>query len=285
MHRLMPTPHIDALIDLTLAEDIGVGDVTTEALIPPGRSASGEILAKQPLVFCGAPLVDRLLWRYGPGAPTIEWAAQEGDAVTPGVVVARVEGPLDHTLVVERPLLNFLQRMSGVATLTRHYVEAVALANAKAKVVCTRKTLPGWRALDKYAVRVGGGRNHRGALDSGILIKDNHLTAAGGIAAAVKRAKDSAPHPLRIEVEVESLEGLEEALGAGADVVLIDNFTPEMAAKAVQQAQGRALIEASGGVALDTVTAFAQAGVDLIAIGALTHSAKAVDLSLEVVER
>ncbi|MFN3198614.1 MAG: carboxylating nicotinate-nucleotide diphosphorylase [Bradymonadia bacterium] len=276
----MPTPHIDALIDLAFAEDIGVGDVTTEALIPPTVTATGALIARSPLTLCGIPLAERLLWRYGPGAPAVRWTVADGAQVEGGTVVGHLEGPLDHVLVVERPLLNFMQRMSAVATLTRRYVEAVQ--GTSAQVVCTRKTLPGWRALDKYAVRIGGGRNHRGALDSGILIKDNHLAAAGGIAVAVEQARARAPHPLRIEIEVEDLQGLEVALEAGADVVLIDNFTPEQAAEAVAQARGRALIEASGGVDLSTVAAFARAGVDLIAIGALTHSATAVDLSLEV---
>lgn len=286
MIRLTPTPHIDALIDLAFAEDIGVGDVTTEALIPPGHIVEAEIIARRPLVLCGAPLAERLLWRYGPEAPSVTWAAPDGAAVEAGAVVGRLSGALDHTLVVERPLLNFMQRMSAVATLTRRFVQATA--GTSAQIVCTRKTLPGWRALDKYAVRIGGGRNHRGSLDSGILIKDNHLAAAGGIAAAVRQAKAVAPHPLRVEVEVEDFEGLEIALEAGADVILIDNFTPAQAAKAVEIARAaktQALIEASGGVDLETVAAFAQAGVDLIAIGALTHSAQAVDLSIEVVQR
>jgi nicotinate-nucleotide pyrophosphorylase (carboxylating) len=178
-------------------------------------------------------------------------------------------------------MLNFLQRMSGVATQARCFVDAVA--GTRARIVDTRKTLPGWRVLDKYAVRVGGAHNHRAALDGGVLIKDNHLAAGGGITRTVRRARADAPHVLRIEVEVESLEGLAEAIAAGADVVLIDNFTPAQAAEAVALAAGRVILEASGGITLANVRAFAEAGVDVISVGALTHSVIAADLALEVV--
>ena len=185
-----PTPHVDALIDLAFAEDIGVGDVTGEALIPPMATAEMVLLAKSDLVFCGAPIADRLLWRYGPMAPMVQWVVEEGAVVAPGTVVGRLKGLLSHMLIIERPLLNFLQRLSGVATYTRQYVEKVA--GTGAHIVDTRKTLPGYRALDKYATRVGGARNHRSALDGGILIKDNHLAAAGGVEAAVANARMTA---------------------------------------------------------------------------------------------
>jgi nicotinate-nucleotide pyrophosphorylase (carboxylating) len=276
-----PTPHVDALIELALAEDIGCGDVTGEALIPAMATAEMVLLAKSDMLFCGAPIVDRLLWRYGPMAPTVKWAANEGDRVEAGTVLARLRGLLQHMLIVERPLLNFLQRLSGVATHTRRFVDRVE--GTRAHIVDTRKTLPGYRALDKYATRVGGARNHRAGLDGGILIKDNHLAAAGGIAAAVATVRAVATHTLRVEVEVETLDGLDAALAAGADVIMLDNFTPEAVCVAVERAGDAALIEASGGIDLETVRAFAEAGVDIIAVGALTHSAPAVDISAEII--
>ncbi len=280
MPVLTPTPALDALLDLTLAEDIGCGDVTTEAVVPPDRVGRGLIVARSPLVFCGAPAVDRLLWRYGPVAPALTWHASEGQAVERDTVIGVLDGRLRDLLVVERPLLNLLQRMSGVATLTRRYVDACA--GTRARVVDTRKTIPGHRILDKYAARVGGAANHRHGLDGGVLIKDNHLVVAGSVENAVRAARERAPHALRIEVEVTDLEQIEPALAAGAEVILIDNFSPVEARAAVQQIAGRALVEASGGITLDTVRAFADTGVDLIAVGALTHSAPAADIAMDV---
>lgn len=280
---LTPTPHLDALLDLALAEDIGVGDVTSRTLIPADAQARVELIAREPLILCGAPVVDRLFWRFGPTPPALRWCVAEGQAVPAGTVVGEISGRLHDILVLERPALNFLQRMSGVATLTRRFVDAVA--GTPARIVDTRKTLPGWRLLDKYATRVGGATNHRSALDGGVLIKDNHLIAAGGVAAAVERARAEAPHSLRVEVEVEDLAGLDEALRAKADVILLDNFTPAQLATAAARIGDAAIIEASGGITLDTVRAFAEAGAQLIAVGAITHSATAVDLAAEVVER
>lgn len=279
MHRLTPTPHLDALLDLALAEDIGCGDATG-ALIPPDARAVFEIQAREALIFCGAPVADRLLWRYGPGAPRSAWRVAEGQRVDRGTILGTLEGDVQTLLIIERPLLNLLQRMSGVATLTRRYVDQVA--GTGARVIDTRKTIPGWRLLDKYATRIGGAGNHRAALDGGILIKDNHLQAAGGITAAISKARAAAPHSLRIEIEVEDLAGLDEAVAAGADVVLIDNFSPAQAKAAVERHGDRVIIEASGGITLETIRAFAEAGVHLIAVGALTHSATAVDIAAEV---
>lgn len=278
---LWPTPHLDALIDIALAEDLGQGDVTSELTIPPGTRGRAALEVRAPLVLCGRPVVDRLLSRYGAGAPAVRWLAEDGAALPGGAVAAHFEGDLRTLLVLERTMLNFMQRMSGVATQARRYVDAVA--GTRARVVDTRKTIPGWRLLDKYAVRVGGAHNHRAALDAGVLIKDNHLACGGGITETVRRARAGAPHVLRIEVEVESLDGLREAIAAGADVVLIDNFTPAQAAEAVAVAGGRVLLEASGGITLGNVRAFAEAGVDIISAGALTHSVVAADLALEVV--
>jgi len=200
--------------------------------------------------------------------------------VEKGAAVCRVEGRTRAVLAAERPALNFLQHLSGVATLTARFVDAVK--GTRAKIVDTRKTTPGWRALDKEAVRAGGGGNHRVDLAAGVLIKDNHVAACGGVKAAVERARARAPHSLRIEVEVTELGQIEDALAAGADIVLLDNFDPPKVAQAMKQIAGRALVEVSGGINLDTVRAFAEAGPDLISVGALTHSARAVDLSLEL---
>lgn len=277
---LTPTPHLDALLDLALAEDIGCGDATGAALIPADATATFEIQARQDMTFCGAPVADRLLWRFGPGAPSSTWHVAEGAQVKKGTILGHLTGNTRTLLIIERPVLNLLQRMSGVATLSRRYVDAVA--GTGATVIDTRKTLPGWRMLDKYATRMGGAGNHRAALDGGILIKDNHLQAAGGIAAALNKARAHAPHSLRLEIEVEDLAGLDEAVAAGADVVLIDNFTPEQARIAVSKHGKNAIIEASGGITLETIRAFAETGVHLIAVGALTHSAVAVDIAAEV---
>lgn len=278
--EFVPTPHLDTLLDLALAEDLGCGDVTAAATVPARAMAVMRIEARARLVFCGAPVVDRLLWRFGPGAPAINWTVSDGDTVEAGAPLARLTGRLRTLLALERTALNLLQRMSGVATLTRAFVDAIE--GTGARIVDTRKTVPGWRMLDKYATRVGGAANHRVALDGGVLIKDNHLQAAGGVAAAVKAARQHAPHALRIEVEVEDLPGLDAALDAGADVVLLDNFEPAQVKAAVERAAGRAIIEASGGITLGTVRAFAEAGADLIAVGALTHSAAAADIAAEI---
>lgn len=278
--EFVPTPHLDTLLDLALAEDLGCGDVTAAALVPARAMAVMRVEARQRLVMCGVPIVDRLLWRFGPGAPAITWLVDDGDVVEAGAPLARLTGRLRTLLALERTALNLLQRTSGVATHTRAFVDAVD--GTAARIVDTRKTLPGWRMLDKYATRVGGAANHRMALDGGVLIKDNHLAAAGGVAAAVTAARDNAPHSLRIEVEVEDFAGLTEALDAGADVVLLDNFTPAQVKRAVEESAGRAIIEASGGIDLTTVRAFAEAGVDLIAVGALTHSAPAADIAAEI---
>lgn len=273
-------PSIDALIDLALAEDVGLGDVTSDALLPPDQRGLAVLEARERVVFCGRPVIDRLLQRWSGERVGATWAVEDGARVEAGDVLVRLEGSVRALLCLERTLLNFAQRMSGVATQTRLYVDAVA--GTRTRVVDTRKTLPGWRALDKYAVRVGGAHNHRSALDGGVLIKDNHIAAVGGVAEAVRRARDASPHLLKVEVEVESLAQLDEALAAGADLVLLDNFTPAAIAVAVARVAGRAPLEASGGITLGTVRAFAEAGVDFVSVGALTHSVKAADLALEI---
>lgn len=274
------SPHIDTLLDLSLAEDIGCGDWTSDATLEPGARGAAIIEARGELVLAGVPIIDRLLERYGGGAPDIAWRVGDGAALGAGEVVAELTGDLRTLLALERTILNLLQRMCGVATLTRRYVDAVA--GTGARVVDTRKTLPGWRALDKYAVRCGGGVNHRAALDGGVLIKDNHIAATGSVAAAVQRARAVAPHALRIEVEVEDLAGVDAALSAGAEVLLLDNFSPDGVREAVARIAGRALVEVSGGITLETIRAYAEAGADVISSGALTHSAPAADLAMEM---
>ncbi|MDB4968692.1 MAG: nicotinate-nucleotide pyrophosphorylase [Myxococcales bacterium] len=275
----MLTPAVEALIALALEEDLGRGDVTSEAIFGATESSSAKIVAKEPLTVCGLEVVAAVFARVD-RETRFSARVADGDVMTgKRDVVCVVEGRTRALLSAERTALNFLQRMSGVATLTARFVAAVE--GTRARVCDTRKTAPGWRALDKLAVRAGGGANHRADLAAGVLIKDNHVAAAGGVKAAVERARARAPHSLRIEVEVTELAQIEEALVAGAEVILLDNFDPPKVKLAVDQIAGRALIEVSGGINLDTIGAFAAAGPDRISVGALTHSARAVDLSLE----
>jgi len=262
-----------------LEEDLGPGDVTTRAVVMEGRECQAELVAKAEGVVAGLPVAVEAFRQVDP-AVQITLAVRDGHAVMYGQTLASVRGSARGVLGAERVALNFLQRLSGVATYTARMVKAVQ--GTGASILDTRKTTPGLRALEKYAVRVGGGRNHRCGLFDGVLIKDNHLALAGGVGAAVDLAKAHAPHGLRVEVEVSSLEAMEEAIAAGADVVLLDNMTPELQAAAVQANAGRVLLEASGGITLENVRAVASTGVNLISMGALTHSAPALDISLEV---
>lgn len=263
-----------------LLEDIGRGDRTTEAVVRRDTLGHGRIEARGSFVVAGLPVAAVCFDEVGD--ESLKWLPEtgEGDRVAPGDVLARLEGPLPAILTAERVALNLLQRLSGVATLTRRFVHAVE--GTGVRIVDTRKTTPGLRYLEKYAVRVGGAGNHRFGLDDGILIKDNHLAAAGGVASAVRLARSGAPHGFRVEVEVTDLAGVSEALAAGADAILLDNMTPKMVSEAVALVDGRAVLEASGGMNLDNVRSYAETGVDLISVGALTHSAPAVDISLEV---
>ena len=275
----MVTPGISRLIDLAIEEDLGRGDATSEAILDADAVARGVLLAKQELVVCGLDIVLEVCRRVEPRL-AFHRRASDGAKLPRGAVLGEIDGPARGLLGAERTALNFLQRLSGIATLSRAFVDAVA--GTRAIIVDTRKTAPGWRALDKQAVRAGGAMNHRADLASGILIKDNHIAACGGVAAAVARARRQAPHGLRVEVEVTTIEQLDEALTAGAEVVLLDNVAPQQAAAMVERVAGRALVEVSGGIRLDTVRAYAEAGVDRISAGALTHSAPAADISLEV---
>jgi len=272
------TPALGQLIDLALQEDLGRGDVTTEVVGESG-DGGGVILCREPMVVCGLPVADWVIQAAGEEVE-FEPIAEEGQRLEEGETLAVLEGAVDGILRVERTMLNFLMRMSGVATLTRMYVEA--LAGTDARVTDTRKTLPGWRGLDKYSVRAGGGFNHRQDLGSGILIKDNHLVACGSITAAVERARALGPHPLRVEVEVESLEGAQVAAAAGAEVLLLDNMTPEQVRQVVDTLEVEVLLEVSGGINPTNVRQYAEAGAHVISVGALTHSARAVDLSLDL---
>ncbi|MGH2750515.1 MAG: carboxylating nicotinate-nucleotide diphosphorylase [Actinomycetota bacterium] len=291
----LPSADLHHLVAAWLAEDIGRGDVTTNALVPPNLLGRARIEARAPCVVAGMnaagvcfELAARSTTGDGavgrPAGNVLEFKAVAGDGgrVESGDVIARIQGPLAPILTAERTALNLLARLCGVATTTARYVDAVA--GTGARIVDTRKTTPGLRALQKYAVAVGGGSNHRYGLDDGVLIKDNHLAAAGGVTKALRRVRANAPHGLRIEVEVSTLDELDEALNEGADAILLDNMAPGMVAEAVRVTRGRALLEVSGGINLDTVRSYALTRVDLISVGALTHSAPSIDLALEVEE-
>jgi nicotinate-nucleotide pyrophosphorylase (carboxylating) len=267
-----------------LAEDVGRGDVTTQACVPAALVVRGRIVARQPLVVAGLA-VARSVFHELDDQVAFDAHMVDGDRVGAGATVALVAGPARAILTGERVALNLLQRLSAIATLTRSYVDR--LKGARARIIDTRKTTPGLRALEKYAVTVGGGHNHRHGLDDGVLIKDNHIAAAGGLRRAVEAARGAVAHSLKIEVEVESLAELREALALGVEAILLDNMTPDETARAValvRAAPGgeRIVVESSGGITLETVHRYAEAGVDLISVGALTHSAPAVDVSLEV---
>jgi nicotinate-nucleotide pyrophosphorylase (carboxylating) len=277
--RVVDLPQIDAVLRAALEEDVGRGDITTRLTVPPNVRATGTLLAKQHGVLAGLPLVTRVFALIG-GEVRVNLQAKDGDEFRAGTTLATVDGPAADLLVGERLALNFVQQLSGVATLTRRFVDAIA--GTRARVIDTRKTTPGLRALEKYAIRMGGGTNHRSGLDDGILIKDNHITAAGGVTAALRAARAGAPHGLRIEIECATIAQVDEALIGGADAILLDNMSIAELADAVRHIRGRALVEASGGVTLDTIRAIADTGVDLISVGALTHSAPAVDISMKI---
>ena len=268
---------IDPIIKLALAEDIGTGDVTTNATIMPETMASAELVAKEDFLLSGVSVAQRTFHLLD-SEIAFEPLVFDGQSVKRGDVIAWIKGSAIYLLQAERVALNFLQRMSGVATLTKKFVKEVEGTNAV--IVDTRKTTPGLRVLEKYSVRIGGGGNHRMALNDGVLIKENHITAAGGITAAVRRARQHAPHTLKVEIEVQNQDEVAEALNAGADILLLDNMSLEELRAAVELIGQRAQTEASGGVSLETVRAIAETGVDMISVGALTHSYQAVDISM-----
>ncbi len=266
------------LIKQALAEDIGPGDITTEATIPTDSTSTAEMLAKQDLVPAGLD-VSRGVFHYLDPGIQFTPLAKDGDRIKTGTVLSRLAGNTRVLLAGERVALNFLQHLSGIATLTAKYVEMIK--GLKVEVLDTRKTLPGLRHLEKYAVRIGGGKNHRMGLFDMVLIKDNHIRAAGGITKAVEAAKKKAGQ-LKIEVETRSLEEAREALAAQADIIMLDNMPVEIMREAVKLIAGRALVEASGNVTLDTIRAIAETGVDFISTGSITHSAPAADISMKI---
>ena len=260
-----------------LAEDLGWGDVTTEATVPSELRAKGVILAKSPCVIAGLDVAAEVFLQLDPGC-AFDRRTQDGKRCEPGDLVAEVRGGAAAMLTAERTALNFLQRLSGIATITRRFVDA---AGGRITILDTRKTTPTLRALEKYAVRAGSGTNHRAGLDDGILIKDNHIRLAGGVAEAVRRMKADSPE-MPIEVEAQSLEQVDQALAAGVDILLVDNLPLEAITEAVRRARGRAKVEISGGVTLERLPELAQTGANYVSIGALTHSAPAADLSFEL---
>jgi nicotinate-nucleotide pyrophosphorylase (carboxylating) len=276
------TPAVQRILDLALEEDVGRGDVTTASVIEETQEAEGDIIANERAVVCGLGLVEAVFTRFD-WRTRVRMKVADGDPVQPGTVVASLRGPAAALLAGERTALNFLQHLSGIATVTQAYVAAAE--GAKVRVTDTRKTTPGLRALEKYAVRIGGGANHRSDLASGILIKDNHVALVGSVREAVRRAKAAAPHTLRVVVEVDDLSQLDEALEAGAEGILLDNFQLRDMAEAVQRIRDRrpqTVIEASGGVTLDRIREIGKTGVDVISTGSITHSARAINYSFDV---
>ena len=279
----LPPSALLSLARTALAEDVGRGDVTSLVTVGPEARARARFVAREPFVVSGLGAARAVFHEASGGETRFSAFAGEGERVEAGAVLASVEGGARQVLAAERVALNLVMRLSGVATLTSLYVETVG--GTGARITDTRKTTPGLRALEKAAVRAGGGTNHRAGLDDGILIKDNHVALAGGVTEAVRRARGGAPHLLKVEVEVENVEELEEALRAGADVVLLDNMTPDEVRSSIETVRRESpgtVVEVSGGVNLSTVRALAEAGPDLISVGALTHSAPAADVSLEV---
>lgn len=286
LHSSTPLAHaglhpltLDPILEHALREDWAWGDLTSTSIVPPDVMGRAEFLFKQDGVVAGLPVVARIFELVDPGL-SLQLKAQDGDRLSKGAIAAEAQGSARSLLMAERVALNLLQRMSATATLARAYADA--LEGTGTQLLDTRKTTPGLRLLEKYAVRVGGGRNHRYGLADAIMIKDNHIEIAGSIAEAVRRARQGAPMTVKIEVETESLEMVREALSAGADIIMLDNMAPTMMREAVALIDGRALTEASGGITLATIRQVAETGVDFISVGALTHSAGSLDISLDL---
>ncbi len=271
--------HAERLVELALEEDLLLGDATSEATIDATARGEGRFLAKEDLVLAGAAVASRIFERLG---AECRLDREDGARATRGETFGVARGPVRSLLAAERTALNFLQRLSGVATATRACVDALENGGARTRLLDTRKTTPGFRMLEKAAVRAGGGKNHRLALGDGILVKDNHVAACGGVAEAVRRARERAGAMLKIEVEVVDLPGLEAAIAAGADIVLLDNMDDGTMAEAVKRAAGRILLEASGNMTIERLPRVAATGVDYVSMGAITHSARAVDISFEL---
>jgi nicotinate-nucleotide pyrophosphorylase (carboxylating) len=279
---MLPRLIVEPLVRAALLEDLGhAGDITSEAVVPEAARIEAVIAARRPGILAGLDVALLAFELLEPGL-CVERRSAEGARLAKGDVVAWIAGPARPVLAAERVALNFLSRMSGVATATRHLADAIE--GYKAKIVCTRKTTPGLRILDKYAVRMGGGANHRFGLDDAMLIKDNHIALAGGVRPALERAKAAAGHLVKIELEVDTLEQLAEALEVGIDAVLLDNMGPDTLRRAVAMVGGRAVTEASGRITIETAPAIAASGVDLLSSGWITHSAPILDLGLDVAE-
>ena len=275
-----PAPTIlEETVRRALAEDIDRGDITTEACVSPTTMGEATLRAREKLVVCGLPILEEV---YGQVDPLVDVdpLVADGDVVEAGGAVATVTGPATSILLGERVALNFMQRLTGVSTMTRRFVDALPQGSST-RIADTRKTTPGLRAFERYAVRCGGGFNHREDLGAAVLIKDNHIAAAGGVREAIERAKAYAPHTCRIECEVDTHAQLEEALAAGADIIMLDNFDDAAVEKALATVAGRAIVEASGGITFERVASLGALGVDVISVGALTHSAPSGDLGLD----
>jgi len=271
--------HIDRLIDLAIAEDIGSGDITTDSLVPADLEGRAVILAKEPLVLAGLETARQVFLRFDEQI-VFKTNGEDGDQIESGATFVKLEGRLAALLKAERIALNFLQRLCGIATHVRAYMDE--MGESPVRLVDTRKTTPGWRVLEKYAVRVGGAANHRMGLYDGVLIKDNHIAACGGVKPAIARARKDISHLVKIEVEVSTLEEAGQAVAAGADVIMLDNMNVQMIRQAVDVIGRNALVEVSGNVTMDRLKALAETGVDLISIGALTHAARSVDISMRI---
>ncbi len=274
----MDIPGLDRILAAALQEDVPGGDVTSEGIVPPGSVSDAILLAKEDGILAGLP-VARRVFEMVDGDTEFREELKDGQLLKKGAVLAKIKGRTVSLLKAERTALNFLQRLSGVATATRRFVEAVEGTNAR--ILDTRKTTPGLRALEKYAVRIGGGANHRFSLSDMVLIKDNHLRHVGGVAEAVRRARMTTQPGIKIEVEVTDLAGVREAVESGADVIMLDNMSSDKIREAVAFIGGRVRVEVSGKVSLERVREIAESGVDDISVGALTHSSKALDISLE----
>jgi nicotinate-nucleotide pyrophosphorylase (carboxylating) len=271
---------IEAVVTLALAEDAPHGDVTSQVLVPAATSATAELVAREPGILAGAEVFEVAMTALDDAVKVTALVA-DGERFEAGQRLARVEGPARSILQSERVALNLLQRMCGIATLTAAHVARVAGTNAR--VVDTRKTTPGLRALERHAVRCGGGYNHRYSLSDAVLAKDNHLAVVDNIGAAIRRARRELPHTMHVEVEIDGLDQLDDVLEAGPDTIMLDNFSLDDLAEGVRRIAGRAIVEASGGITLDTIGAIAGTGVDVISVGALTHSVRALDLGLDIV--
>lgn len=275
---LAPTVLADT-VRRALAEDIDRGDVTTEACVSPSAMGEAVVRTREPVVVCGLPVLEEVYAQLDP-LVDVERHVEDGDSIGSGEPIATLTGPAASLLLGERVALNFIQRLTGIATMTRRFVDALP-KDSKTRITDTRKTTPGLRAVERYAVRCGGGYNHREDLGSAVLIKDNHIAAAGGVTQAIERARAYAPHTSRIECEVDTRAQLEEALAARADIVMLDNFDDDQVREALELIDGRAIVEVSGGVALERVATLGALGVDVISVGALTHSSPSCDIALD----